>query len=165
LRELDPNVVLIFLTSLTQYAIEGYSVQAFDYIVKPVSYYDFALKLSRAIRRLPESAQSRIMVNTDHGWKGLLPGDIRYVETDEHHIVYHTLHGDYRQYGTLKDAEQKLSDYSFTRCNQCYLVNLKYVQSVKGYTAVLDNCSLDISHPKKKAFMNRYQQYLTKERS
>ena len=38
LREADPNAVLVFVTSLTQYAVEGYSVDATDYIVKPVSY-------------------------------------------------------------------------------------------------------------------------------
>ncbi len=165
LREVDPDVVLIFLTSLTQYAIEGYSVRAFDYIVKPVNYYDFALKLSRAVKRLPEDSESRFVINTDQGWRGLIPGDIRYVETSGgHHILYHTIHGDYRQYATLRDAEKKLEGFPFTRCNQCYLVNLKYVQSVKGYTAVLDKGSLEISHPKKKEFMNVYKKYLTEGR-
>ncbi len=160
LRELDPDVILIFLTSLTQYAIEGYSVHAFDYIVKPVNYYDFALKLSRAIKRMPENTASRITVNTDQGIKTLLPGDIRYVETDGHHILYHTVHGDYRRYGTLKEAEQDLPESDFARCNQSYLVNLRYVRSVKGYTAQLDTCSLQISQPKKKDFAKAYKTYL-----
>lgn len=45
LRKMDRMVMLIFVTSLAQYALEGYTVGAFDYILKPVKYYDFALKL------------------------------------------------------------------------------------------------------------------------
>lgn len=52
LRVLDSTVALIFVTSLTQYAVSGYEVDAMDYIIKPVNYYDFALKLSRVLKRI-----------------------------------------------------------------------------------------------------------------
>lgn len=47
------------MTSLAQYALEGYTVGAFDYILKPVKYYDFALKLHWALEHLPESRKRR----------------------------------------------------------------------------------------------------------
>lgn len=40
------------MTNLAQYAVRGYSVSAFDYIVRPVAYQDFALKMARALRKL-----------------------------------------------------------------------------------------------------------------
>ena len=52
LRTLDEQVLLIFVTNLAQYAIAGYEVSALDYILKPVQYYSFALKLSRAVWRI-----------------------------------------------------------------------------------------------------------------
>ncbi len=52
IRETDESVIIIFLTSMPQFAIEGYSVAALDYVLKPVSYYAFSECLSRAIRRL-----------------------------------------------------------------------------------------------------------------
>ena len=48
LREQDKNVLIMFVTSLVHYAVEGYSVEAFDYIVKPISYYEFLVKIKRA---------------------------------------------------------------------------------------------------------------------
>ena len=45
LRTLDQKVILIFTTSLAQYAIEGYSVDAMAYLLKPINYYEFAMKL------------------------------------------------------------------------------------------------------------------------
>ena len=52
LRQLDPSVILIFLTNLSQYAVRGYEVNALDFIVKPISYYVLVLKLERALHRL-----------------------------------------------------------------------------------------------------------------
>lgn len=160
LRALDQKVMLIFLTSLTQYAVAGYEVDALDYIIKPVNYYDFALKLTRAVKRIPapETTDS-ITISTEVGWIRLDTGDIRYIETDGHHVLYHTLCGDYRQYSTLNDLEKKLVQYGFFRCNSCYLVNLRYVTSVKAYTAFLDICELKISQPRKKEFLRRLATY------
>lgn len=160
LRALDQKVLLIFLTSLTQYAVAGYEVDALDYIIKPVNYYDFALKLTRAVKRIPApEATDSITISTEVGWIRLDTGDIRYIETDGHHVLYHTLRGDYRQYSTLNDLEKKLAQYGFFRCNSCYLVNLRYVTSVKAYTAFLDICELKISQPRKKEFLRRLAAY------
>ena len=52
IRRRDSRVMIVFITNLAQYAIEGYSVQAFDYVLKPVNYFSFSKKLERAIRVL-----------------------------------------------------------------------------------------------------------------
>jgi len=160
LRALDQNVLLIFITSLTQYAIAGYEVNAADYIVKPVNYYDFALKMSRAVRRVPaRDAANAVTISTEVGWVRLDPQDIRYAETDGHHVILHTVRGDHRQYGTLSALESQLEPHGFCRCNNCYLVNLRYVSGIKGYTAILDVCELRISQPRKKEFLRRLAEY------
>lgn len=80
LRELDPKVALVFVTSLTQYAIEGYQVNAMDYIVKPFNYFDFALKLTRILERIPSHAGEAILIPTEVGNVRLSFDSIRYVE-------------------------------------------------------------------------------------
>ncbi len=52
IREMDNRVMIIFITMLTQYAIEGYSVGAFDYVLKPVRYEEFSTKMDRVCRML-----------------------------------------------------------------------------------------------------------------
>lgn len=49
LRERDRNVQIIFVTSMSQFAVKGYEVAALDFIVKPVSYFDFCIKMRRAV--------------------------------------------------------------------------------------------------------------------
>ncbi|SCP98431.1 LytR/AlgR family response regulator transcription factor [Anaerobium acetethylicum] len=159
LRKLDKTVLLIFMTSLTQYAISGYEVEALDYIVKPIGYYDFALKMSRAMQRIPKDSPDEIVVSTVNGMVKLSPSDIRFLETEGHHVIYHTADADYRQYGTLSSAEAKLQSYNFCRCNNCYLVNLQYVESIQGYTVTVDGKELRISQPRKKAFVQQLLDY------
>lgn len=154
LRELDKNVILIFVTSLRQYAVQGYEVDALDYVVKPISYYEFALKLSRAIQRLPMGEKNELVVSTVDGIVKLMPEDIRYLESVGHHVLYHGRDKEYRQYGSLSSAEKKWKTYGFARCNSCYLVNLRYVEDVKGYTATVGGIKLQISQPRKKAFVS-----------
>ena len=49
IREIDKTVVLIFVTNLSQYAVNGYEVEALDYIVKPISYFNFSIKSCWAV--------------------------------------------------------------------------------------------------------------------
>ena len=52
IRRTDKEVVIIFITNMPQYAIRGYAVEALDYMLKPVSYFAFSQRLSRAISRM-----------------------------------------------------------------------------------------------------------------
>ena len=61
MRRMDPDVCLIFVTNLAQYALEGYSVSAADFIVKPVEYFTFAAKLQKGINRVQQTQKQYIM--------------------------------------------------------------------------------------------------------
>lgn len=159
LRELDSRVLLIFVTSLMQYAINGYEVDALDYIVKPITYRDFALKMMRAFGRLDASARKQIIIAAQSGKVRLPCADIRYVETDGHRSVYHTSGKTYSSYLSLTAVEKELKDFGFARCNSCYIVNLLHVENVKGYTVTVDGIDLQISQPRKKKFLHEWTEF------
>lgn len=161
LRVLDQKVILIFITSLQQYAVEGYEVDALSYLLKPVNYYDFAMKLGKAITRVPLLSAMDIVLNTKSGNIRLAQKDIRYVEIRDHWIVIHTLGGDYSYYSSLRKIEEQVSAEEFARCNSCYLVNLHYVQRANGMFVILDDgTKLKISQPRKKAFLDTLKKYI-----
>lgn len=64
IREMDPEVVIVFVTNLPQYAIQGYSVNALDYILKPLNYFSFSQRLTRMLRyvRKPETSYITVMI-------------------------------------------------------------------------------------------------------
>ncbi len=161
LRTLDEKVLLVFVTSLTQYAIAGYDVSALDYIVKPVNYYDFALKLTRALKRLDSAKNNTVSISTQMGVSRVDLDDITYIEVRNHQLTYHTVERTYSQYGSMTALAKELTGKGFAQCNSCYLVNLQHVRAVNGYSAVLsDGSDLKISQPRKKGFLEVFQAYL-----
>ena len=167
LREMDGKVALIFVTNMAQYAIKGYEVEADDFVVKPVGYYDFSMKLDRVLKKLNGKDEDRIVVNNDGVLKYIAVRDIRYVEVIKHKVAYHTVEGVYEARGALKKAEAQLPEGTFAKCNNYCLVNLRYVSSVKGYNVTLSRgrgereCDeLPISHPRKKDFVKALGRYL-----
>ena len=69
IREVDEQVVLMFITNMAQYAIHGYSVGALDFVTKPLNYYTFAMKLTRALKRVPKKEATWIMLPLPDGVK------------------------------------------------------------------------------------------------
>ena len=64
MRGYDTQTPLIFVTNLAQYAVRGYSVDALDFVVKPVEYHDFAMRLDRALRIMARNARSTMALPT-----------------------------------------------------------------------------------------------------
>ena len=162
LREIDQQVILIFVTRMAQYAVKGYEVNAMDYLIKPVEAPVLERKIDRALGLLKDSAEV-ILVTSQNGAKRLPLRDILYIEVQGHTLLFHTdsevVHGS----GTLSETETQLADKGFLRCNKCYLVNTHHISTVQAYTLTLDNGeSLQISRLRKAAFMTQLAQLIGK---
>lgn len=160
LREKFPDVLLLFVTNLAQYAINGYEVKAFDFAVKPFSYPQFVMKMDRICEYFNTVKQKEILVSSRQWKKVLSVSDIVYIEVNKHVITYHMKNQIIVSSGTLKAILEKLSDESFSLCNQCYLVNLSYVDGIKGNTLYIAGEELQISAPKRKEFLRNLTRYL-----
>ncbi len=161
LREIDQNVVLVFVTNYVQYAVKGYEVNAFDYIVKPISYENFIFKFERVLSKLEYKNNLDFLLLTNNGTRKIKVRDILYVEVFRHTLVYHMNDGNkYSSRGALNVIEEKLSNQGFAKCNRCYLVNLFYVDSVDDFVLNIANEKLIISHPAKKGFMKALADYI-----
>ena len=162
MREIDSNVALVFVTNLARYAINGYEVSALDYILKPLDYDAFYLKMQKVLRYCQTQQQRRqqsVVIPTADGNTHLPLSELLYVEVVSHTLIYHTLSHDYETYGTLKNVEKELSPHGFFRCNSCYLVNLQYIRRIDGYTVYVGKTPLAISHPRRKDFLAAMTQF------
>lgn len=163
LREIDQQVILIFVTNMAQFAVKGYEVDALDYLVKPIHYGDFEMKLRRAVFRLKD-AQEAILVQRQSGMVRLRVQEISYIEVRGHTLIFHTDTGEISGSGTLHELEAKLKDKGFLRCNKCYLVNQRHIAAVQGYTLVMaQGEELQISRPRKKTFMSELAESMGNE--
>lgn len=160
LREMDNQVALVFVTNMSQYAVNGYEVDALDFILKPMRYPNFALKLRRVLERLKENGDVKLPVVNEDGMVCVSASDIRYIEVMQHTLIYHTAGKDIVVYGSLKKVEGTLPEKLFIRCNNCYLVNLKHVTAIKGHMLELGNVQLKISASKRKELLRALNNYL-----
>lgn len=162
LREIDQEVLLIFVTSLAQYAMEGYSVDAMDFVVKPVNYYSLKLKLQRAFRILRRKPDQLLELNGCGEILYKKTSDIYYIEVQAHELLYHTTEGVIRGSSSLKAVEAKLDKEQFFRCNYAYLVNLAYVSRTSGGMATVGGDEIPISRNRKKEFLRQLSRFYGK---
>lgn len=158
IRRMDESVLIIFITNMAQYAIQGYEVAALDYVLKPINYFAFSMKMRRACSLLNRKNKKSVLLQVEGETKRVAADTIRYIEVADHQLIYHTVDGDHQVFGTLKKLEDELGE-GFVRCNQCYLVNLRFVEGVKGDCIVVGNDLLKISRPKKKAVLQKISGY------
>lgn len=160
IRAADTGVVLVFITSMAQYAINGYEVGALDFVLKPITYSAFSLRLSRALSRLRPKERSQILLTLSGGVRKLNINDIYYVEVQNRKLCYHTSQGSFEVRGTLQAAEASLKGHYFSRCNHWYLVNLHHVSEIRKNIVIVAGNELEISRRNKNAFLSALTDYV-----
>ena len=165
IRALDSDVMIVFITNMAQYAIRGYSVGALDYVLKPVPYFAFSQQLLKAVARLEKRAKHYLTVPVEGGLRRLDTASIYYLESEGHRVHFYTDEGDFSAPGALKAFEEKLADCPFARCNSGYLVNLAQVRELRQSTVQVGPCELQVSRPKRKAFLAALTDYIGGEGS
>lgn len=162
LRDVDENVVVIFVTALAQYAVQGYGVGALDFMLKPINYSIFELKMARAMNAINKNKGKQIVIRSENRIKVIDVKSIIYIEMYNHYLHFH-LQGDENQYkmrGTLQSAKDLLGDLFFEECNKGILVNLAKVSGIEGFRLSLTNGEeLSISRAKKTVFLQRLAEY------
>lgn len=161
LRQLDPIVVLIFVTNMSQYAINGYQVDALDYVLKPINYYSFIMRIEKALRRISKSADDKLLrLRTENGVRLAEVSEIYLIDILRHYITVHTSTEKIRSYGVLNDIEVQLPK-TFVRCSACAIVNLKCVEGIYSDDIKLKNgVTVHIGRTRKKEFMMAFSKYI-----
>lgn len=160
IRKIDENVILIFITNMAQLAIRGYEVQALDFIVKPISYYPFSIKMRSVINLVNSRKNINIVLTIPGGIQKISTDQLYYTEVNGHYLYYHTSNGIFKQKASMKELEDKLEGLSFKRCNNCYLINLKYVDSVNKDDVQIAGEWLKISRSRKREFLQALANYM-----
>jgi DNA-binding LytR/AlgR family response regulator len=160
IRQRDKNVVIIFITNLAQYAIEGYSVNAMNFLVKPISYSFFADILQRAIKWVEEKWPKFIQIKTDHGLVRLQDTEILYVEMNNRKLLIVTKDLEYKCRTSVQDIERSLNSKNFFRCHVGFLINLRYVKQIEHNFVIVGGRRLPVSRHRKKELLDAFTNYL-----
>lgn len=160
IREYDRNVIIIFITNMAEFAIQGYQVEAMDYVLKPINYFAFSQELQKAVKKVREKSAFFLHIMRESSMIRLDAATIYYMESQGHNVVFHTKDGVFVSRDSLKNLEQKLIGRHFSRCNSCYLVNLAHVERVDKNLVTVAGEELQMSRPRKKSFMEDLAQFI-----
>ena len=160
LRERDAHVTLMFVTNMPQYALEGYAVEAVDYLLKPLSYPDFRLKMQKARRYIARNADLPLALSTAEGVFRCNVSDVLYVESKLHYLYYHTAEQTIRVRGKLSEVADTLLPYHFARPGESYLVNLRHLKAIEGNEILVGNDHLPLSRRRKAEFVSAFTRFM-----
>ena len=135
-------------------------VDALAYVLKPVSYYAFSQRLSRAIERAARRARHYLQINARGTAHKIDTAALYWVESCGHDLVFHTAEGALTASGSMAETETRLAQDSFFRVNKGCLVNLEHVDCMDGEDAVVHGERVPIARARRKAFLDALNDYI-----
>lgn len=159
LQEKNTKAKIIFLTSHTELAMDGYEVQAFRFLGKPVEHK----KLYAALEAFAKSAtqEARIAITEEGVQHYLSCADICYVESQNVYLRIVMIETEHRIRKKIKEMAKELPQEMFAVIHRSYLVNMKYIKSFQGNQVVLaDGTILPVSKGSKEQFMEQMMRYM-----
>lgn len=164
IRQMDSNVIIIFLTSIIKYVLAGYNVNASNYLLKPLDYRKFKVEMEKAVTKILSSKKGYITVKNDRGFFKIYLSTLKYIETYQRNTMIHTTREDIISYKKMQEHEKALEGYPFVRCHTSYIVNLQYIDNIIGNDLTLSTGEIiPISKQKKKDLMQNLAEYLGSE--
>ncbi len=164
IREISKDVFIVFITAFVNYTLEGYKVDAVRYILKNNdSMQDAICECMDAITEKTQYAVTWKEFQFNEGKKRISLDHLLYIESRLHKLEFHIMEDEikvYTLYDTLNHVEEMLKDYYFVRAHQSFLVNMKYIKSIKRYELLLSNgIRFDIPRARYKAVEEKFVMY------
>jgi DNA-binding LytR/AlgR family response regulator len=161
-RSLVSAPLIIFATAYPQYAVEGFELNAVDYLVKPFSFERFQKSILRARERIRESSESnkkspgKVVVRADKKIYALAFDQIRFVESKGDYIQIHLEDGRLLVHSTLKNFLEALPGEEFMRVQKSFLVNLARIEYMEGNLLRLGDHSIPVSPALREELLRRF---------
>lgn len=159
---------IIFVTAYDSYAVQGFKVNALDYLLKPVSYTDFMKSVGRALewksmsdaysaQRKPDHTSPRmITIKVKNQLMQIRLDTIEYVEArNDRVIVFRKNSEPLSSLTTLREIEELLPTDTFMRVHRSFIVNVPLVEIVERNRIVFGKTYVPISDNKREEFLTR----------
>jgi DNA-binding LytR/AlgR family response regulator len=150
LKTLDSPPMAILTTAFSDYALDAYSLNVIDYLLKPISFERFAKAIKKSIQHLPKTSKPTdipsdfIYVKADKKLIKVFYEDLRYIEGLKDYVILHVDNKRIVTLQTMKSLEIKLPSAIFMRIHRSYIVNLRNIDVLEGNTVHIGNKMIPI---------------------
>ena len=146
IREMNIDSEIIFITGNVEFVRDGYKVNAYRYILKPVEIEELRESIISCFAELGKKKGKFIVLSRKGEMEKLKIDDIDYIEVIKREIIVHKNGEEVEYTGTsIEKLEEKLEDFKFFRCHKSYLVNLDKVDLIKTGEVVVNGKSVPVS--------------------
>ncbi len=168
-RSLERKIPVIFTTAYSEYAIDGFQVDALDYLLKPISYASFLKSANKAktwfdinhkSNEVVQPQMDYLFVKSEHRLIRILLSDIKYIEGSNEYIIIHLMKE--KPLTTLmrmKNIESMLPENQFMRVHRSFIVNLNQVKVIERNRIIFDE---KIYIPVGEQYKENFQRFLDK---
>ena len=161
IRETDKDMTIIFTTTSKAHGLDGFSVYALQYLVKPVKYPEIKDTLDKCTQKYADSLKY-IEVLSDRLTVRSYFKDIMYIECFDTALFIHTPTGVIKTFLPLSELEKQLKGSGFLRTQRSYIVNLRYVDDMVANEFILENGkAIPIRRSDRQALKQAYWDYLS----
>lgn len=168
------NIKLVFTTAYEQYALEGYKVNALDYLLKPIDYSEFFSAANKAKTEIM-GASSKILnsgvsykddylfVKSDYKLVKIVLKDLIYIEGLKDYVKFYTVNSEkpILSLMSMKSLEEELTKKNFMRIHRSFIVNLDKITTVERNRIIFGSKYIPVSEK----YKDNFQQYLNSDLS
>lgn len=157
-KSLKEPPLVILVTAYPDYAIEGFEIEALDYLLKPVSFGRFRTAVNRALERFSaaeDKEMQHIMVRANKKNYRILFDEIIYLEAQGDYVRFVTEDRTLMVHGTMKEFIELLPKDKFERVHKSYVVSLNQVVYLEGNLVKLGEYKLPVGLSYKEALMEK----------
>lgn len=149
-KSLQQPPAVIFTTAYSNYAVEGFNVNADDYLVKPFDFERFFTAVHRVLKRVTLhnkslGQQDYLLVKHNYVWTKIAYASILYIEALDDYIKIHTVNQVYLVHSSMKSVGEKLPREQFARIHRSFIVRVDAVDAWSKNTLVISGQELSIS--------------------
>jgi len=164
LSELTDPPLTIFTTAYSEYALEGFNLNAVDYLLKPISKQRFFKAVNRALDIFKsknavvqdEETITYTYIAADRKYTKVFYNDIIYIEGMKDYVIIHTKDEKITPAMNLKTILTKLPERQFVRVNKSYIINADYISSVETDLIYLGEKEIPMGRTYKEDFIQRF---------
>lgn len=139
IRKIDKNTIIIIITAILEYAVLGYSVHAYDFILKPIDEDKFKRIFNKAMKKIMEKKIQVYSIQMRDVMKVIQLSEIIYFESEKKKVKIHCLNGIVYNNESISDVEKKIKHIKFVRISRFYILNMEYIKEIRNKDILLLN--------------------------
>lgn len=161
MRKRKQKIDIIFITNLPQFAVDGYKVNALDFVIKPITYANISFALDKVVEKKRNVLNGYFFLKIGGFLRRFDNDEMLYFEMANHNILMYLNNGEILKIrGSLKLIEEVVNDNVFVKINSGIVINLSKVKTFEdGVVIMVNNERLPISRSHKKDFATRLAKF------